>query len=486
VAGVPLQLSQTKPDFESLVVQLQLFLNSRATWNDLLTSSTGQTLIEMMAAVGTFNQFAVEVAAREGFLHTAVRESSIYAITRMLGVRINRKNPAGCDVRLSRGGDSAYPRLIPKFTQFTVNGQPFFNRNAIMFNAGATTADGKLFEGTVKTQTIPADSTSFREIYLNEPGFIVSNTDVQVELVNPSLNTSELWEVIDDGIWTAGPDDPVYYDATSGLGDTVLAFGDGHSGRLPSIGSNIVITYTTTNGRVGNNGGRGLEIQLSTAPDIQGVTTSVISGGADQKDSTYYKFLAPHLYKARKRAVNPPDYRAITSSYPGVASVTIQAQKDIAPKDLRWMNVIRICILPEEGEAFSDSEWESFLEWFGTKSHAAIKIQKFNPRKIVRDIDVTLALKANAMPEEVVPVVEANIRALFNRTTDTLGKRVSLYDIMDCATIDVDYMEIAEPMEDLVALDEDGKHDPLAYFELGTLSISARYTERAPSAMSRR
>src|SRR5438093_9888826 len=104
--GVPLTLSQTTPDFESLVIQLQLFLNSRATWADLLTSSTGQTLIEMMAAVGTFNQFAIEVAAREGFLDTAVRESSVYAITRMLGVRISRKNPAGCDVTLTRTGDT--------------------------------------------------------------------------------------------------------------------------------------------------------------------------------------------------------------------------------------------------------------------------------------------------------------------------------------------------------------------------------------------
>lgn len=483
--SVPLQLSQTKPDFESLVIQLQLFLNSRATWSDLLTSSTGETLIEMMAAVGTFNQFAIEVAAREGFLNTAVRESSIYAITRMLGVRINRKNPAGCDISLSRPGDISLPMLIPKFSQFTVNGQLYFNRYPIMFSAGSATSEpAKLYEGTIKSQTIAADSTSFREIYLSEPGFVVSNQDVQVELQNVALGTSEVWAPIDDGIWTAGPADAVYYDSTSGLGDVVLAFGDGYSGKLPGAGQNIVITYAITTGRIGNNGGSGLETVYLNDSRIRGITVSSIAGGADEKSPSYYKFMAPHLYKARNRAVTPQDYRAIVSSYPGVSSVTIQAQKDIAPNDLRWMNLIRICILPAEGDGFTSSEWDAFLTWFNAKKHAAVQVQRYNPVKVVKDIELTLALKASAVPEEVVPAVEANIRALFARDVNTLGKRISLYDIMDAATDDVDYMLIAKPTEDFVPLDAQGKANPLMYFELGELKVSARYSER--SALLRR
>lgn len=89
--GVPLKLSDTSPDFESLVLQLQLFLDSKGTWSDVLPSSLGQTLIEMMAAVGAFNQFAIESALREAFLTTAKRQSSVYAVARMLGVRLVRK-----------------------------------------------------------------------------------------------------------------------------------------------------------------------------------------------------------------------------------------------------------------------------------------------------------------------------------------------------------------------------------------------------------
>lgn len=486
MAGVPLQLSQTKPDFESLVIQLQLFLNARSTWNDLLTSSTGQTLIEMMAAVGTFNQFAIEVAAREGFLDTALRESSIYAITRMLGVRIARKSPAGTDVTLTRTGNLTYTRMVPKFTRFSINGQAFFNRDPILFGAGEATTTGKLFEGALRVQKFAADSEIFREIYLNEPGFTVSNTDVEVVLINNSTQETELWTSIDEGIWTAEATDAVYYDATAGNGDCVLAFGDGYSGRLPSIGSTIQVSYIITSGAIGNNGGASLEVSCTDFEEIKGATLSKVSGGANEKPATYYKSMAPHIYRARKRAVNPLDYKAIASDYPGVASVAIQAQKDIAPGDLRWMNTIRVCLLPQDEtvDAFTPSEWIAFKDWFAKRHHAGFEIQTYNPVKILVDVTVKLALKASAIPEETVPEVDANIRALFAREVNTLGKRIAVSDISDAAMLKtVDYVQISSPDDDLVTPIVNGKPSVLHYFALGTLTIETRYSERASATV---
>lgn len=478
--GVSLTLSQTKPDFESLVLQLQLFLNSRATWSDLLTSSTGETLIEMMAAVGAFNQFAIESAAREGFLEQAVRASSIYAIVRMLGVRISRKLPAQVDVTLTRTGVLTYPLLIPKYTQFTVDGRMFFNRYPVTFRAGSPTSDALiLYEGQVKVQTISADSSAFREIYLNEPGFNVSNIDILVELYNPSTNVKETWTQIDEGIWTAESIDKVYYDSTDGYGDVVLQFGDGHSGVLPALGNNIIITYVTTFGSSGNVGGAGLDVVLATNATISGKTASQIVGGADEKTPEYYRATAPHIFKARKRAVTPVDYKAIASSYPGVASASIQAQKDIAPHDLRWMNLIRVVLLPEESDAFTDEQWADFEKWFKKTTHAAIDIQRYNPLKITRDIDLTLFLKPAGRGEEIVPVVEANIRELFKKDKNTLGRRIARSDIDDAALEDlVDYVQIATPTEDMVVLNSEGKPDILKYFALGTLTIRVQYSER--------
>ena len=483
VQPVPLLLSQTHPDFESLVMQLQLFLAQKATWIDLLTSSTGQTLIEQMAAVGTFNQFAIESAAREGFLQSAIRSSSIYAITRMLGVRISRKDPASVSAILTCTVTST-SYVIPKFSQFTINGTNFFNRDPISFSAGvATSGSIQLYEGTVNVQTIAADSSSFRELFLNEPGFVVSDQDVEVVVVNATSGASSVWTVISEGIWTAGPLDEVYYDSTAGTGDTVLAFGDGYTGKLPAIGSNIVVSYVTTTGSLANNGTSGLPVVLTADNTVSGITTSGIAGGADENSPAYYKAMAPYLYRARSRAVTPPDYKAIASSYPGIASCTIQTQKDIAPFDLRWMNVVRICLLPEVGTSLTDSEWTDFESWMLLKNHAAVQIQNYNPVGIVSDVTVTIALLASALPASVVPTVDANIRALFARDINTLGKHIALSDIWAATNVTgVDYTEITTPSSDLVTIGGPGIPNPLQYFELGVLTINTVYSERATSA----
>ncbi len=481
MAGVPLTLSQTKPDFEALVLQLQLFLNNRATWSDLLTSSTGETLVEMMAAVGTFNQFAIDMATREGFLGSAIRASSIYAIVRMLGVRISRKTPASVDVTISRTGDLTYAYIISPMTQFTIDGRPFFNRDSIAFTPGEADAAGaRLYEGQIRQQTVAADSSTFREIYLNEPGFGVSDQDVVVTLTNPATSVSEPWSPIIEGIWTADATDKVYYDSTSGLGDVVLAFGDGHSGFLPALGNNINIVYAVTSGSAGNVGGSSLDIALATNALIKGKTNSQILGGADEKTPDYYKTTAPYIYKARNRAVTPVDYKAIASSYPGVASVSIQAQKDIAPDDLRWMNLVRICILPQNSDAFTDAEWDDFEAWFMNKSHALVDIQRFNPTRVVKDVEIVLYLKSSAQPREVVPQIEAAIRSLFAKDRESLGRRIAVFDISNaCKISEIDYINIITPGDDLTLIDVNGKPDKLSFFALGTLSVTAHYSERA-------
>ena len=473
MSNVPLKLSEVKPDFESLVLQLQLFLDVRETWKDLLTSSTGQTLIEMMAATGTFNQFAIESAAREAYLSTAVRDSSIYAITRMLGVRISRKAPASTSVDLHRESDQSVPLLIPKFSQFLVNGKFFFNRYPILFPVGEEDTTATLYEGQIRSQTFDADSTLFKEIYLNEPGFSVADQDVEVAVIDPTTNIREVWTVTDQGIWTAGSNDKVYYDSTSGLGDTILQFGDGYHGFLPSLGSKIEVRYAITTGSIGNNGGSDLAVSIDAYPEITGTTTSAITGGANEKPASFYKILAPHLFRARSRAVTPQDYKAIASSYSDVASVTIQAQKDIAPNDLRWMNVVRVCILPFSSDAFTEQQWDDFILWFQKYYHAAIHISKYDATKIVSDVTLELSLTQDAIPEEVIPQVDENIRSLFERDFRTLGKRIAVSDISNACTSvkGVDYVNIETPKEDLVP-------NTLSYYELGTLTITTKYSER--------
>jgi hypothetical protein len=378
-------------------------------------------------------------------------------------------------VVLTRTGDTSVSQVLAKFSEFNLDGRKFFNRTAVIFKKGNSDCDPiKLYEGQLKTSTFPANSQVFREIYLNELGFVVSNEDLEVTIVNPSSGARDLWLPTLDGIWTASAEDKVYYDNTSGLGDTILSFGDGYHGVLPPVGYNIEVRYIVTTGAVGNLGGAGISAKPVDTANISGITLSHVTGGADEKASSYYKSLAPNLYKARTRAVTAPDYKAIASSYPGVASVSIQSQRDIAPKDLRWMNTVRVCILPEYEDHYTVSEWTAFLSWFNLKQHAAIQIQKFDPIKLFADIDLTLAMTLTSVAASVIIGVDKNIRSLFVRDLATLGKRISISDIIDACTsvVGVDYVTISAPTRDFVC--PTSNH----FYTLRDLKLSTTYSER--------
>ena len=471
-SNVPIKLSQAKPDFEAIVLQAQQYLSQKSTWIDMLTSSTGQTLIELMAAIGTFNQHAIESGAREGFLDTAKRDSSIYAITRMLGVRITRKVPAGVDVTLTRDAVS-FGTVIPRFTQFTVGSNLFFNRTAIVFQQGASSASCTLYEGTINTKSFPAIGTAFQEVYLNVLGFSVSDLDLDVFVIDPSTNASTKWDMLSDGIWIANQGDLAYYDNTSGLGDTILSFGDNYHGAVPQFGFNIQVVYATTSGSQANAGMSGINV-TSTDGLLKGVTTSVISGGADEKPALYYQAVAPNLYKARKRAVTSSDYKALTLYYPAVASCVIQAQRDIAPNDLRWMTVVEVTILPTDTDTFSDRQWNDYKDWLSTKQHVATYVKRNQPIKVTVNIELVLALIPNVDATFVVADATQRITALFAKGIKTLGGRIAISDITDASknTGLVDYVDMVSPNSDLVC--ETKYH----YFALGDLVVNVKYSER--------
>lgn len=131
----PPTISATSPDFNSLLLQLHDRIKRLDTWKDFGVSSTGRTLLELVAAVGAFNQTGISVAFREAFSDTAIRQTSQYTIARTLGARIARKTPARAKVWLRRSATNTAEK-IPPFTQFVVEGLEFFNAKEIVFPPG--------------------------------------------------------------------------------------------------------------------------------------------------------------------------------------------------------------------------------------------------------------------------------------------------------------------------------------------------------------
>jgi hypothetical protein len=469
----PLQLSNVHPDFDSILAQLQIYLRNKASWLDTVESGAGQTLLESVAAMGEFNQLGIELAYREAFLETANRESSVYAIARMLGVRISRKSPAGVDVVLNRNQLTTAFSIKP-FTQFEINGKKFFNRDYYVFTSGSTQINARLYQGEVKTFIVQSNATQFREIYLPESGFYVADSDMQVNVVNTNTGTSEQWSNTYEGIWASGKEDKVFYDTTGPQGAAILMFGDGQHGRLPPLGTQIEITYAITQGKAGQNSISAQTLSaLSTSEKVWGTTTSAMSGGDDERNFLFYKRLAPFIFRAKNRCVTPGDYNVITMAYEGVQDCVIRAQRDIAPGDLRWMNVVRVCILPSDTDVLSPTQWDDYLDYMKRFKHYAIEIQTYNPTKIETDIHIKVAMMPNQNLAKTKQKCLDALTKLFDKY-DTLGKRKALSDITGVCVKDalVDYVDVVYPLEDLVC------PNPYSWYALRNVTIELFYSER--------
>ena len=559
------ELSTVKPDPESILLQMQLFLQDKSSWVDMQTSSTGETILELLSAVGGMNQFGLEGAFRDAFISTAARESAVYAAARFLGVHINRKYPAGVDVLLTRN-NAMVSTVIPRFTQFQINGSLFFNRDPLMFSGGSLDAaervyygaikdilsstklvfnteqfnvpslEGhnefsivvnsgagvgerrqvfynadtlsfdittgqdrwpplssstrvsvmsskiRLYQGTIQSESFVSDAVAFKSYELSVGNFNVSDVDVQVIVTSPNGDSVE-WTTIYDGLWVANQLDTVYTDSTTGEGKVVVTFGNGEHGKIPTLASTITFRYAVTNGSAGNVGLTGLKVIHTTDDNITGVTNSVINGGSDEKPFTFYKVMAPLLFRARKRAVTKSDYKAIALAYPGIISADIKAQRDIAPSDLRWMNVVQICLLPlnPEADKLTDSEWRNFLSYFNDKEHALIHISKKEPTKQQAIVQLTLVLKSAASPSSTIPAAEKALADLFARRSDTLGRRIAINDIdRKAAVAGVDYVDIeicklaTDALQRVDLVPADSTH----FIELTNLTINTRYSER--------
>jgi hypothetical protein len=474
----PVNLSMVSVDFETLLAELTGHLQTSQTWNDLLLSSTGTTLLEYASAIGTFNQFNIELAFREAFLSKALRSSSIYGITRMLGVNIARKIPAIIAIAITNNNE--LPVSMPPYSAFI--GIESFTMTQINISAGHS---GVMYlkVGKHSTATFPVSSVPYFEYILGVPGFVVSSDadDLNVWVRDNLSGSMKQWTPANDSLWMHTSTDTVFFTATLDDGDVSVIFGDGEFGARPSLNSTIVINYVSTDGTIGNAYTLGTTVAYSKDTSVNGVVTAYQQYGVDEKPPIYYKLYASLIYRARNRAITKTDYVSIILGQTNIAGATVVPQRDIFPNDPKWMNTVRICIL-----TFGDTNdfggnnpnpisgaWTNFLSWFHPKCNACIRIQTWNPTPIIVNVSLRIAMNQSGVSAVVEAQIQANLTALFSKDMHTLGKAIYQSDIITAGlVVGVDYVEVLAPKADVILADS------YTFAVKGSVAISLFYSER--------
>lgn len=333
-------IGQDRVDFDQLRLALQAELEGRDSWNDILDAATGQIILDFFAAVGAFNQQAIHRALQEVFFDTQNRPTSSYRLARSHGIHINRKIPAQVTVNLANTDDTVQPssvvRLIPN-SQFSINGIDFFNRNEIDL-IGNTVTQATLFQGTRVTlnQQDIVLGQRFQRFTIGNPDFAISDFFVGGVGDIHAIIGSQRFNMVRNGLWHYTENDLVFYENTTADGRVELLFGNGTYGALPPSGeSEIQFVYIETLGAAGNSNVAVGTTVSSSNPNISGTTTSMITGGEDEKEAAFYKRFGSDIYSSRRRAVTRNDYRALILEYPGILDVLVEGQQDIIDESTR-------------------------------------------------------------------------------------------------------------------------------------------------------
>lgn len=462
------KLSTVQPDYEQINQQLTSYLSGKQSWASVGNSKTGTLLIDAISAIGSYDQYSVWSAVNETTLENAVLPESIYCNNLYLGNRLNRTTPATVQVTLQNTDYSLTYIEIPRFTQFSIEGVDYFNREAIIFDSTSYQQTVNLYQGTIESQTFSATGQSFQSYILESTNqFEISDTDI-ICFVDGAEYTRTT-----DAIFTYSGSDSVFYENSTQQGYVKCLFGDGIYGMIPSAGSLITFTYAISMGASGNNTAVNQRVTCQDFPSLVGESLTNPSGGGDPNNLTYYRELGSQSAAANGRGISRNDIRAVVCRFPGIKDCRVYCQAEIAPLDKDWMNVIGLLLLTDD--SFNQYSWKNLVSYLDGCGICGFQYKWFQAEKVNATVNATVYLKKGASLTESKNQIEAALRTYFEPKIGSLGRsfyKTDLEDIiLSTVPTTIDYADKIEPTIDLVI-------NQNQYINLESLQISCKYSQR--------
>ncbi len=394
-------------------------------------------ILSMFAGVAEMLNYYIDNTAREAFLPTARRYSSVVRHTRLIDYRIKAIIPATVDLQIKfvQQGiitPTTNPFNIPIGTIFTTaNGIQFVSSIEVNVPLGSTiitvpvmqmTYMPDMFIGTIET--------------LDDPVFSLGS-----DYVNNSLSLTvggEPWERVET-LGLSGPTDKHYIVDISVDRIAYIRFGDNINGLVPTMGAELVGDYYVSEGANGNvleNNITTTEFNLAqggTNFEITNLTQAV--GGTDYEDIKRLKRSAPLHLRTLNRAVTEQDHVDISLLAPGV---------DKADIEYNCGKTIDIYISPNGGGVASSNLLQSTENYFEDKKMVGtfIKAKPAGISEIYLELRVTAKFRRSAI-QTSEDVKNALLNAYSYENSD-INKKIRLSDVI--ALVDnlekVDYLDL--------------------------------------------
>lgn len=374
-----ISLSDLTVENTDFVTQFQNALAKDPAWATNLTTTTGQTLIELVSTVGAFNEARIIRANEDAFPESAQSDSALRATAVMQGMRLTRKLPATINATITSTDTNI--TYLPPFTQFSAAGQSWFNQQGITVPPTGS-INVTLAQGSVVQAQVTGLGTNLQAWISNEDNFVVSDQDVQVAINGATITKSfgGLWNYLGTNAWE---------DRTLSSGRLCVQFGSTQYGAVPKVTDVVTITYVITSGSNANSvTSANTKISTVNYPLIGGLVLTNPSGGSAEKDPIAYKNYSAGAFGSYGSAVTKGQYQAVVNSYPGIIDSITQAQREINPSALQWMNTMRISALTNS--PWSQTQKDNYIKYLSSSTMYSTQFIWVDPVPLPRVLDVSI------------------------------------------------------------------------------------------------
>lgn len=415
--------------------------NGRQLITDVSEGNILVILISMFAAIAEVLHYYIDTKAREFFLGTARRYSSVQALGRLVGYYPHGATAATTDLVITRILSLNTSYTVPADTTITTSDGTVWSVAEdvhILANVGLVripliqhrplNLDGML--GTivqnVNSISLPPDVIPSGEYY--EHGTLKLSID------------SEQWTLVDTFAYSNSTDKHFRVELSES-GTILVVFGDGIFGSIPDGIISSASCYITkgSNGNVEAGSITSIPSPLSTNM-WKGSNEFTASGGTDYETIESMRERIPLQARTQGVAITKRDYEDLALSVPGVAKAKV---------DYKCGRKVAMYIFPKDSTTNSNLQAANTLKqkvWDKLNPYlpltTILKVFSMGTSNMFLDIDVTG--KPNYKKEDILSHIRTALYNNYNTQVSEIGGSIRISDLY--ALIDnlasVDYLRI--------------------------------------------
>lgn len=436
----PLQRS-----YDSIKAKLIASLRERIPeMNDFTEGNIFVILLSIYAAVAEVLHYYIDNMAREAFLPTARRYSSVYNHAKLVDYHIKCAVPSTVDILLYLDNPAESDIAIPISTFTSTDGKPWQSTKEVVLVKGSYSVKIPLrqIENRTIQQTISYTSSN--------PRFILGIPNDGRKYAEGSMSLKigqDSWILVDTFAYS-GPNDRVFkVEPDENLYPTII-FGDNKFGKVPNASSTMVASFNVTYGKQGNVPSGSFTSVPSNISKIDSrlkiSSPYAANGGSDYEDFESLKSHIPLSIKSLGVAITKDDYESLAKLVPGVNKAYV---------NYRCGKYIEIYITPDNPNIDpNDNGW-------GQASEALIDTveSRLNKSKVITTnilvgsthaariyIDAEITGKKSYNSTDIINQVKSAILEAYNYNTSDINKPIrlsDLYSLIDNLST-VDYLKI--------------------------------------------